>query len=139
MIALSCNCGAIRIETRKKPDFINACNCALCRKSGAFWGYFHPSEVTVTGAGSSFRRKDKADPAVDVHFCAACGSTTHFRLTGSALAKFGDTMMGVNMWLADEADLAGVELRFPDGRNWDGAGEFGHVRPAEVIGAVGAE
>ncbi|WP_255602010.1 hypothetical protein [Polymorphobacter megasporae] len=42
--------------------------------------------------------------------------------------------MGVNMLLANEADLAGIELRFHDGRAWDGAGEFTYVREARTLG-----
>ena len=74
------------------------------------------------------------DAAAEVWFCATCGSTTHFTLTASAVEKFGDTLMGVNVRLADEDDLAGVELRFPDGRAWSGEGEFGYVREPRVIG-----
>ncbi len=40
---------------------------------------------------------------------------------------------GRNMWLADEKDLAGLELRYPDGQNWSGEGEFGYVRAARII------
>jgi hypothetical protein len=62
--------------------------------------------------------------------------TTHFVMTESAIAKFGgDSMMGVNMWLADSEDLAGIELRFPDGRAWQGEGSFNYVRPARIIEA----
>lgn len=43
-------------------------------------------------------------------------------------------MLGVNMRLADEQDLAGVELRYPDGRAWSGDGEFGYVREASILG-----
>jgi hypothetical protein len=42
--------------------------------------------------------------------------------------------MGVNMRLVEERDLAGVELRYPDGRAWSGAGAFGYVREARIIG-----
>lgn len=130
---LSCLCGQIRIDTRR-PDFVHECNCTLCNKSGARWGYFHPSEVTVTGLTSGHTRRDKDDPSAEVHFCATCGATTHFILTQSAVAKFGNGMMGVNMWLADESDLAGIELRFPDGQAWSGVGDFGYVREARMIG-----
>jgi hypothetical protein len=136
MITLSCHCGAVGIETAKSPDFIHDCNCTLCAKSGARWGYFHPDEVAVTGATKGFRRTDKDEASAEIRFCPECGSTTHFVLTEGAIAKFGNTMMGVNMWLADEADLAGIELRFPDGRNWDGASAFGYVREAQVIGQL---
>ena len=42
--------------------------------------------------------------------------------------------MGVNMLLADERDLAGIELRYPDGRAWSGEGDFTYVREARIIG-----
>ena len=134
MLKLTCHCGQIRIELKKRPDFINECNCTLCSKSGARWAYFHPSEVSVEGTASGYTREDKADPAAEVKFCANCGSTTHFTLTESAVSKFGNSQMGVNMWLADERDLAGIELRYPDGQAWSGAGDFGYVREARIIG-----
>lgn len=133
MTDLSCQCGRVRIATAKRPDFIHECNCALCSKSGARWGYFHPSEVTVEGETSAYSRTDKDEPNAEVHFCATCGSTTHFVLTESAIAKFGNGVMGANMWLAEPAELAGIELRFPDGRNWPGEGDFSYVREALTL------
>lgn len=134
MLELSCLCGQVRLKTSRRPDFINACNCMLCGKSGARWAYFDPVEVVVEGATKGYCRHDKNDPAAEVHFCATCGSTTHFVLTASAIARFGNSQMGVNTRLADEADLAGLELRYPDGRAWPGQGDFGYVRPARIIG-----
>lgn len=134
MLQLSCLCGQVRIATEKQPDYIHECNCTLCTKSGARWAYHHPSEVSVEGATNTYSRQDKDDPAAAIHFCPACGATTHFTLTESAVSKFGNSMMGVNMWLADEKDLAGVELRFPDGRTWSGAGDFSYVREARTLG-----
>lgn len=43
--------------------------------------------------------------------------------------------MGVNMHLADEDDLAGIELRYPDGRAWPGKGDFGYAQEARIIGS----
>ncbi len=134
MLSLSCLCGRIEVELTKRPDFIHECNCTLCRKSGARWGNFHPSEVTVRGAAKAYCREDKPDPSAQIGFCGNCGATTHFNLTAGAVAKFGNTLMGVNMALADEADLAGIELRFPDGRAWAGEGDFAYVRKARIIG-----
>jgi hypothetical protein len=136
MLNLSCHCGQIRVKIEKRPDHINECNCTLCTKAGARWAYFHPSEVSVEGATKRYCREDKDDPAAQIRFCAHCGSTTHFTLTESAAAKFGNSLMGVNMRLADERDLAGMELRYPDGRAWSGEGEFGYVREAHIIGST---
>ena len=134
MLKLSCLCGRIRVETRKRPDYIHECNCTLCRKAGARWGYFDPSEVSVEGAAQGYVREDKEDPGALLQFCAKCGVTTHFVLTANAVAKHGNVVMGVNMRLADERDLAGIELRFPDGRAWAGEGGFGYVREARILG-----
>lgn len=134
MLKLSCLCGQIRIEVKKRPDYINECNCTLCSKSGARWAYFHPSDVQVEGRTQSYCREDKADPAAEIQFCGKCGSTTHFSLTASAAARFGNSLTGVNMMLADEKDLAGIELRYPDGRSWPGEGDFGYVREARIVG-----
>jgi hypothetical protein len=133
MTSLSCSCGQVRLSIQKKPDYIHECNCALCRKSGARWGYFEPSEVKVEGETQAYRRADKADPAVEVHFCPDCGASTHFTLTPWAISKFGNSMLGVNMWLADPIDLAGIELRFPNGRTWSGEGGFDYVREPRVL------
>lgn len=133
-MTLTCLCGHVRLETAKRPDFIHECNCTLCSKTGTHWAYFHPSEVTTAGATYGFSRTDKGEASADVRFCPTCGVTTHFALTAEAQAKFGNGMMGVNMRLADPADLAGIELRYPDGRGWSGAGEFGYVREARVLG-----
>ena len=135
MLNLSCLCGQIRVEAAKPPDYIHECNCTLCRKSGARWGYFHPSEVIVEGVAEGYCRDDKDDPGARLQFCATCGSTTHFILTESAVAKHGNVVMGVNMRLADESDLAGIELRYPDGKSWSGTGAFDYVREARILGA----
>ena len=134
MLSVSCLCGQVRITLPKRPDFINECNCTLCSKSGARWAYFHPAEVIIAGATKGYRRGDKEDPAAEIHFCEHCGSTMHFILTQSAVSKFGDVQLGVNMRLADEDELAGIELRYPDGRTWSGKGGFGFVQEARIIG-----
>ena len=132
-ISLSCLCGAVTVATAKRPDFIHDCNCTLCSKSGARWGYFHPDETTVEGETNGYSRADKTAPNAEIRFCPKCGATTHFVLTESAVLKFGNVVMGVNMWLADPRGLAGIELRFPDGRTWPGEGDFGYVREARTL------
>lgn len=139
MLKLSCLCGRVTVGIAKRPDYINECNCTLCGKSGARWGYFHPSDVTVEGETRGYSRGDKADPGAEIHFCPTCGATSHFVLTESAVARFGqNSLMGVNMGLAAESELAGIELRYPDGRAWDGAGAFGYVREARILGEPAA-
>lgn len=136
MLKLSCLCGHVRVTVARSPDHINECNCTLCSKTGARWGYFAPAAVAVEGTTSGYSRADKVDPAAEVRFCATCGATTHFVLTAAAIERFGDTLVGVNMRLASNEELTGIELRFPDGRAWSGDGAFSYVRAAEIIGSA---
>jgi hypothetical protein len=37
------------------------------------------------------------------------------------------------MALANARDLSGVEVRYPDGQAWDGAGEFRYLREPRIL------
>jgi hypothetical protein len=133
MIDVTCLCGAVRV-TAPRPAFVHDCNCRLCSAAGARWGYYDPAEVTVTGETAGYVRDDKPDAGACIRFCPTCGTTTHFVLTEQMIARVGNTMLGVNLRLADPRDLASVELRYPDGRAWDGAGAFTYRREPELLG-----
>jgi len=131
----TCLCGAVSVTIDARPDFINDCNCSLCRKTGGAWGYFPPASVDAVGDTVSYSRTDKSAPAVDIHSCAVCGATTHWTRTEAFVAQHQmNDMVGVNMRLFDPDDLAGVEVHFPDGKTWTGQGPFGYRRAAIRIG-----
>ncbi|MBI1339249.1 aldehyde-activating protein [bacterium] len=131
----ACCCGAVSVTIAAKPDFIHDCNCSLCRKSGGAWGYFPSASVRTRGVTRSFARADRTTPGVEVHSCVVCSATTHWTLTArfKALNPTAD-QVGVNMRLFDPDELAGVEVRFPDGKAWSGTGPYGYRRPALTIG-----
>ena len=131
----SCICGAVRVTIDAKPPFIHDCNCSLCRKSGAAWGYFATSCVSVMGETLPFMRRDKDTPIVAVHACRACAATTHFALTTAYKGQNPLVdLLGVNMRLFDPDELQGVEVRYPDGKAWSGQGPYGYRREAMAIG-----
>ncbi|MCA1654848.1 MAG: aldehyde-activating protein [Sphingomonadales bacterium] len=126
----SCHCGAVEIRIGEAPEYINECNCSLCSKHGALWGYFEPDRVRVFGATEIYCRSDRAEPTAALHFCAVCGCTTHWTATPAFIRKFGiANRMGVNFRLFEPSSFKGVELRFPDGRAWDGSADWDFVRP----------
>ena len=138
MIA-SCLCGAVGVAIETKPEFINDCNCSLCRKAGAAWGYFTSSSVTTFGVTVPFVRRDKTAPSVEVHSCASCATTTHFVLTESFKERNRSAdLVGVNMRLFDPDELYGVEIRFPNGKDWLGEGPYGYRREAMTISNAAA-
>lgn len=151
-LSAHCHCGAVTIRIPHAPDYINECNCSLCNSHGTWWGYFAPAAVEVRGDTQSYARIDRSDPVVKIHFCRACGCTTHFHTTEGFAERTGPRsissesgnrfrdsemrpqkttdVMGVNMRLVARAALEGVELRYPDGANWDGIGQWGYVQEA---------
>jgi hypothetical protein len=131
----SCLCGAVSVTIEARPEFIHDCNCSLCRRAGAAWGYFSSGSVTISGNTTFFVRRDKSVAGAEVHSCERCAATTHFELTKSFKAQNPSAdQVGVNMKLFDPDELEGVEVRFPDGRNWPGEGPFGYRRAAATIG-----
>lgn len=129
-----CACGAVKVTITARPDFINDCDCGLCRKVGGAWGYFPSAAVTATGDTISFVRQDKENAAVEIHACKVCATTTHWVLTKSFREQNKSVdQMGVNMRIFDPDDLTGIEVRFPNGRDWDGQGDYGYRRESMTI------
>ncbi|MEE4190914.1 MAG: hypothetical protein V2I66_05015 [Halieaceae bacterium] len=133
-----CVCGEVSVTLDAAPEYINDCNCSLCRKVGGAWGYFKSASVTTTGRTVSVIRKDKESPVCEIHSCATCASTTHFVLTEAYREKNPTAdLVGANMRLFNSADLTGVEVRFPNGKDWPGEGAFEYRRPSIRIGHTG--
>lgn len=131
----TCLCGATRVTIETKPEFIHDCNCNLCRKTGGAWAYFSTAQVQIAGETVSVMRNDKENPAAEVHSCAACYTTTHFGIAKSFTDKHGPIdMVGVNMRLFEVEDINGVEVRFPNGKDWVGEGPFEYRRAPVTLG-----
>jgi hypothetical protein len=127
----NCLCGAVSVTIEAKPEFIHDCNCGLCRKAGGAWGDFPSASVRTTGNTVPFVRRDETIPGVEIHSCA---TTTHFVLTEAFLEQNASAdLVGANMRLFDPDDLKGVEVRFPNGKDWTGEGPFGYRRAAMTI------
>ena len=111
MIETSCHCGAVRLRLPHPPQTLTSCNCSLCRRIGALWGYYErSSEVTMDAAAGATVAYVQGDRTLEMHHCVVCGCVTHWQ---SIPAK-GDRM-GVNFRLADPADIAGIRVRHLDG------------------------
>ncbi len=136
-LAAHCACGAVSVSIVAVPTFINECNCSLCRKTGSAWGYFKAEEVDIVGATLAYVRQDKDSPAAAVHSCPQCGTTTHFELTESFLRENPSVdRMGVNMKIFEIEDLDGIEVRYPNGRDWTGKGAYDYRRLPQTISAA---
>jgi len=108
----ACLCGRVAVRVPGRPGYLNACNCALCWKLGALWGYYDPATVIVGGEVRSYRREDVAENHITADACPTCGTTINWSPLDPALGR-----MGVNMRLFDPASLRGLEVRYENGRD----------------------
>ncbi len=108
-----------------KPKFMHDCNRDLRRKTGGAWGYFLAPQVSTDGSTILVMLADKTAPAAEVQSCQSCSTTTRFTIARSFTGRHGPIdMAGVNMRLFNPVNLEGVEVRFPDGRDWSGNDPF---------------
>jgi hypothetical protein len=110
----ACHCGAVTVGLPAAPDYLGRCNCTLCTKTGAVWGYYHPADVTVTGALDGYVRADMAEPCLSTDRCRTCGCIVRWH----AIIELETPRMGINMNLFAPEDIAGIEFRHNDGRSW---------------------
>ncbi len=111
----SCLCGNVNLSLEEAPEYINICNCRFCRSAGAAWGYYRKAQVSVEGETKTIQRDDLDEIWLDRHFCANCGSCTHY----SVVKDEHRDRIAVNTRLFVQDDLDGIEVRFLDGRMVD--------------------
>ena len=122
-----CPCGGVAITVPRKPEYLNSCDCTLCFRLGALWGYFDPAEVSVTGETRAFVRDD-IEVWLQTNFCPTCSAVVSW----TARRDLGRPRMGVNMRLFDPDALIGLPVRFPNGRDLNDVDPVPPPRHAEL-------
>lgn len=111
-ITARCHCGRVSLELPTPPDKINECQCSVCYRYGALWGYYPRDKVNIfvnilppppsQGPTTNVSPHDVDDSAKDspgllsyvrndgdgdiaFFFCGHCGCLTHWGLTEKGL------------------------------------------------------
>jgi hypothetical protein len=108
MIRGSCHCGAVGFELAKTPEWLNDCNCSVCRRLGTLWAYGDASEIRLLAEPDATFAYVWGDRSLAFHICRTCGCTTHYQ-------GLRHSRMAVNCRLSDPADIAGLRIRHFDG------------------------
>jgi hypothetical protein len=110
----TCHCGAVRFTLIGDPGTVTACNCTLCCRYGALWAYdFENERITVEGVSSAYTRIGKADPALEIRFCATCACVVCWR--GLRIDSDGRRRMAVNLRLASQDTVSNLPVEHFDG------------------------
>jgi len=107
MIEATCHCGAVRLEIETPPETVTDCNCSICRRTGGLWAYYHPAEVSVSGATDTYVWGDRS---LERHRCKTCGCVSHWTPLDPSIGR-----MGVNARLMPPEILAQARVRHFDG------------------------
>lgn len=81
---ITCHCKNITLEIKKEASEIGdytECNCSICRRIGALWFGFDPSEVVITIQNEPTVPYVRSAGQLAFHHCPKCGCTTHYETT----------------------------------------------------------
>jgi len=110
MLSATCHCGAIRVEVPHAPATLTNCNCSLCRRLGALWGYYEVGTVQVHGHPEKTEGYIQGDRTLRTVRCRHCGCVTHWEPLDPKASR-----LGVNMRQFDPDLLPDVKIRRFDG------------------------
>ena len=111
MVEATCHCGNVNIQTRELPEFVISCNCSICFRSGALWGYYTAEEVDVRCETEPTAAYIWGDEMIAFHHCQVCGCLTHYTST----EKAERTRTVINFRMVDRKIAESIRVRMFDG------------------------
>lgn len=83
----TCACNQLQVHCTGEPVRISICHCLDCqRRTGSVFGmqarYPRAAVSVAAGASKTFTRKADSGNTVTFHFCADCGTTVYWELSG---------------------------------------------------------
>lgn len=116
----SCQCGAVRFETRGAPVMAANCYCLNCQKSSgaghAFQAMFPETQVSTNGQTRAFEYVADSGGVVTTMFCATCCSP----LFGRTSRMPGMVAVRVAAYDDDAGISPSMEVYVARRRAWDG-------------------
>jgi hypothetical protein len=129
MLTASCHCGAVTLRFRRTPRAITQCNCSICRRYGALWGYFRRSSVSVSAAKKALASYTWRNRVREFWHCRTCGCLTHYEQR--VKKPDGSDTLAVNLRNVDQPEqIAAVPIKLLDGA---GSWKFLEQRPQPFL------
>ena len=115
MLVGKCHCGNVTLDIPGTPKSLTSCNCSLCNRIGALWGYYEPEQVSVKCESEPTRTYRQGDETLDLHHCPRCGNTTHYTSTDKALREHNKPKIAVNLRMLTPKEIEGIPIKRFDG------------------------
>lgn len=110
MFEASCHCGEVVLKTKNPPDSLTNCNCSICNRLGAVWGYYSADTVEVK-LGNSGSKYSWGKKNIIYHSCSVCSCTTHYTAVGNE----GGRRLAINTRMASVSSTKNIPVRYFDG------------------------
>ena len=109
----SCQCGAVRFELDLDPSAGTIrCNCTSCTKTGWWSAVVKPGAFRLVAGEASLSDFSRSE-ASHARFCRTCGVRL---FSHGDVPELGGAYYSVNLNCLDGANLAGIPVRYLDGR-----------------------
>jgi hypothetical protein len=116
MYEASCHCGQVRIEIAELPPTVTDCNCSICRRYGALWGYYRRDQVRLDAAPAALSAYVWGDRTIEFWHCRNCGCLTHWE----SVEKYPDSRCAINARMLPLETLQSLKVRKLDGADtWE--------------------
>jgi hypothetical protein len=108
-----CHCGRVRYEVT--GDFSQGfdCNCSICMKRGALWGFVKAPQFKLLQGDDALTDYQFGKKKIHHLFCQSCGVGSFSR----GLAPNGDETFAINLNCIDDIDVAALKQTPFDGKN----------------------
>jgi hypothetical protein len=116
MYEASCHCGQVRIEIAELPATVTDCNCSICRRYGALWGYYRRDQVRLDADPATLSAYLWGDRTIEFWHCRNCGCLTHYE----SVEKNPDSRFVINARMLPLETLQTLRVRKLDGADtWE--------------------
>nr|QIH44547.1 aldehyde-activating protein [Vibrio ziniensis] len=111
MLTGHCHCGNITLKIPHLSKTATECNCSICSRYAAIWGYFKDSEVKIITKENNVGDYSWGDKDIIFHHCTNCGCITHY----SSANKSNSERVAVNYRMFNPTILTTIKIRHFDG------------------------
>lgn len=116
MYSGQCHCGNVTLTIRRLTNVATKCNCSLCRRYAALWGYPTEPEVNIAVGKYELKSYEHGDKCISFQHCSNCGCVTHY--TSTPQSRSDRVAVNYNMFSGDLIEA--IRIRYFDGADsWE--------------------
>jgi hypothetical protein len=116
MYSGQCHCGNVTLTIRRLTNVATKCNCSLCRRYAALWGYLTEPEVNIAVGKYELKSYEHGDKCISFQHCSNCGCVTHY--TSTPQSRSDRVAVNYNMFSGDLIEA--IQIRYFDGADsWE--------------------